>query len=238
VKKNLDDHNLITEGYYDQIFKKNSGVQSKWHHLKFRKILESMVGHKNVLNVACSAGTLDPLLKVENVVGLDFSLKQLLFASTNNTSEQNSYVCGDACRLPVKSGCFDLVVASEFIEHIDTSSFNAFLDEIHRVLKPGGEVILTTPNYLSFWPVLEMALNKFGDVDYTEQHINKFTPSRLSKSIIAKNQFEVLEIKPFLLFSPFFALANWKLADSVFEMETPLSDLAGFLIYCHLKVNK
>ncbi|WP_094228665.1 class I SAM-dependent methyltransferase [Methanolobus psychrotolerans] len=238
MKTNLDEHNQISEGYYDYVFKKSSGVQSKWHHLKFRKILEAVGDHKNVLNIACSAGTLDFLVEAENVVGIDFSLKQLIYANANNRSDCNSYVCGDACRLPIKSDSFDLVMASEFIEHINTTSFDSFLEEVYRILKPGGEVVLTTPNYLSFWPVLEIVLNKLGDVDYTEQHINKFTPSRISQMVVDKDYFKIVEIKPFLLFSPFLALGKWKLADSMFEIETPLAKKAGFLIYCHLKVNK
>jgi SAM-dependent methyltransferase len=238
MKKNLDDHNLISEGYYDKVFKKNSGVQSKWHHLKFRKILEFVNDNKNVLNIACSAGTLDPLISGENVVGLDFSFKQLIYANSNNRSNHNCYICGEGCRLPIKTNSFDLVISSEFIEHIDSVSFDQFLSEIYRILKPGGELILTTPNYLSFWPLLEVVLNNVGDVDYAEQHINKFTPSRLSRNALESGHFNLIELKPFLFLSPFFALVNWKLADSVYNIEKILSDKLGFLIYCHLRVNK
>jgi 2-polyprenyl-3-methyl-5-hydroxy-6-metoxy-1,4-benzoquinol methylase len=129
-------------------------------------------------------------------------------------------------------------MASEFIEHIDTPSIESFLEEAHKVLEPDGELVLTTPNYLSFWPVLEMALNKLGDVDYSEQHINKFTPSRLSHMVVDKGLFRIVEITPFLLFSPFLSPASWNLADSMFNMETPLANKGGFLIYCRLKANK
>jgi SAM-dependent methyltransferase len=238
MKKNLDDHNLISEGYYDLVFKKEKGIQSKWHHLKFKKILSSVPGHKKVLNIACSAGTLDPLVEAENVVGLDFSLKQLYYANSNNCSSINSYVCGDACRLPFSSDSFDLALASEFIEHIDQESFDKFMQEVYRILKPGGELILTTPNYLSFWPILEMLLNKMGDVDYSDQHINKFTPSKLLRSVVNEGMFSVIKLEPFLLFSPFLAFADWELSDDVYQKETFLSSKAGFLLYCQLKVNK
>jgi len=46
--------------------------------------------------------------------------------------------------LPVKSNCLDIIFAGEIIEHlIDTDHF---LDEIHRVLKKSGSLVLTTPN--------------------------------------------------------------------------------------------
>jgi SAM-dependent methyltransferase len=58
-------------------------------------------------------------------------------------------------RFPVDSGSFDLVIAAEILEHLIFSPTH-FLCEIHRVLKPGGHLILTTPNgvqlrYLFKW---------------------------------------------------------------------------------------
>ena len=51
--------------------------------------------------------------------------------------------------LPVAESSFDVVYASEVIEHcVDT---RAFLNEIHRVLKPDGMMFLSTPNS-AFWP--------------------------------------------------------------------------------------
>lgn len=44
----------------------------------------------------------------------------------------------------LESNAFDFVVSFQVIEHIQDDE--AFVKEIHRVLKPGGQVILTTPN--------------------------------------------------------------------------------------------
>jgi 2-polyprenyl-3-methyl-5-hydroxy-6-metoxy-1,4-benzoquinol methylase len=48
---------------------------------------------------------------------------------------------------PVDDGSFDVVTAGEIIEHMLDEA--AFLQECRRVLKPSGELVLTTPN-LSF----------------------------------------------------------------------------------------
>jgi 2-polyprenyl-3-methyl-5-hydroxy-6-metoxy-1,4-benzoquinol methylase len=45
---------------------------------------------------------------------------------------------------PVETGGYDLVTAGEIIEHMIDES--AFLSECHRVLKPNGRLVLTTPN--------------------------------------------------------------------------------------------
>lgn len=49
--------------------------------------------------------------------------------------------------LPYADGSFDLVTCSEVLEHVE--NFRAVLREIHRVLKPGGLMVITTPNVLN-----------------------------------------------------------------------------------------
>lgn len=53
--------------------------------------------------------------------------------------------CGSADRLPWPDGSFDRVVVSEVLEHLDRDTLEGTLDEIARVLKPGGRVLGTVP---------------------------------------------------------------------------------------------
>jgi SAM-dependent methyltransferase len=56
-------------------------------------------------------------------------------------------VLADACApLPFRDGSFDTVVSIEGIEHFENQS--AFLRECARVMRPGGRLVLTTPNIL------------------------------------------------------------------------------------------
>lgn len=50
-------------------------------------------------------------------------------------------------KLPYQDGTFDVVTATEVIEHLE--DFRAILREIYRVLKPGGVCVLSTPNILN-----------------------------------------------------------------------------------------
>jgi 2-polyprenyl-3-methyl-5-hydroxy-6-metoxy-1,4-benzoquinol methylase len=52
-------------------------------------------------------------------------------------------VAGDAEQLAFTSNTFDIVVASEMVEHLWNPS--NFLDEVYRVLKPNGHLIIETP---------------------------------------------------------------------------------------------
>jgi SAM-dependent methyltransferase len=54
------------------------------------------------------------------------------------------WVVGEAVRLPLRDGCADAVFAGELVEHLPDPA--AGLSEFRRVLRPGGTLILTTPN--------------------------------------------------------------------------------------------
>jgi SAM-dependent methyltransferase len=57
-------------------------------------------------------------------------------------------VCADACApLPFRAGAFDVVLSMEGIEHFEHQA--GFVRECARVLRPGGWLVLTTPNVLT-----------------------------------------------------------------------------------------
>jgi len=66
--------------------------------------------------------------------------------------------CDITAGLPYPDDDFDLVFAGEVIEHLYDTDF--FVSEIHRVLKPGGTLILTTPNILSLGRRLSYLLGR------------------------------------------------------------------------------
>jgi SAM-dependent methyltransferase len=56
-------------------------------------------------------------------------------------------VCGDATRLPFTDASFDRVIASEVMEHVPDDG--AALEELTRVLRPGGTIAVTIPAWLA-----------------------------------------------------------------------------------------
>jgi hypothetical protein len=53
------------------------------------------------------------------------------------------------------------------------------------VLCPGGRLLITTPNYRSFWPIMEWAVDRLNMAPKMagEQHISRFHPSSLTKML-------------------------------------------------------
>ena len=86
-------------------------------------------------NIQCVG--LDPHLE-----SLDKSLEGLeYFESISNN--QTSFLSGSAYELPFKDNTFDLIICSEVLEHLH--EYRHAIDEIFRVLKPGGKFLASVP---------------------------------------------------------------------------------------------
>lgn len=60
--------------------------------------------------------------------------------------------------LPWADGCADLVVCEQVIEHLHNTTW--FLSELHRILRPGGHLLLSTENLVSLPNLFAMAFQK------------------------------------------------------------------------------
>ncbi len=69
-------------------------------------------------------------------------------------------VRGDVCRLPFAAGRFDKLILSEVLEHVEDDL--SALGEAHRVLRPGGIVVITVPHadYPFLWDPVNKLLEK------------------------------------------------------------------------------
>lgn len=95
-------------------------------------------------------------------VGFDLPFSHLPAARARYP--QHLFTCGDGCRLPFQDGCFDYLVCSEVIEHIEDRA--RCLQEIARVLKPDGVLILSTPNWWSWYGVFRFLYERVSGKEY------------------------------------------------------------------------
>jgi len=65
--------------------------------------------------------------------------------------------------LPFPDGAFDLVFAGEIVEHI--FDIDHLLDEVFRVLKPSGHLVVTTPNLAAFGRRLLLLVNRNPNIE-------------------------------------------------------------------------
>jgi SAM-dependent methyltransferase len=84
-------------------------------------------------------------LAAKAVVGIDLSLATLRRARERH--EGLRVTSTDVCRLPFASESFDLVFSNSTLDHMDSLDDVATgLSELHRVLKPGGRLVVTLDN--------------------------------------------------------------------------------------------
>lgn len=89
-----------------------------------------------LLDVGCGSKPYRRLFHVETYVGLDIDSE----ASRRRGVADALY---DGKRFPFEDGSFDAILCNQVLEHVFNP--NEFLDEIRRVLAPGGRMLLTVP---------------------------------------------------------------------------------------------
>ena len=111
-----------------------------------------------VLDVGCGFGYGSSMLYgiCNPAVAVDISDMALSYAKRYYPGPV--YIRADAQVLPFKDMSFDSVVALEVIEHVNSGIY--LLQEIHRVLKKEGTLILSTPNVAHLANRLRHALFK------------------------------------------------------------------------------
>jgi SAM-dependent methyltransferase len=147
------------------------------------------VGGRDVLDLACGTGIGSSFLQgagAKSVAGVDVSdgcvaLARWLYPSCK-------FMVGDGCALPFADASFDVVVSFETIEHV--SDCSKFIDGCFRVLRPGGTLVLSTPN---------RSVSRFTPNPY---HVKEFHRDELCDLIGSRfNQVEVFAQAPVNLFT-------------------------------------
>ena len=145
------------EGY----FRVDSRDENHWRRnlveLKLRDIALFPLGElsgKRILDVGCGNGLyVLTFLKMDAqfVGGQDLSETHIQRlhedCQASGFSDKNYEIKrGDCAKLQFPDSSFDLVFSGDFFEHISEKTKEDVLREIYRVLKPGGKVVLKTPN--------------------------------------------------------------------------------------------
>lgn len=161
------------------------------------KIANSLgLENKDILDIGCYDGTFLSLLenRYNNLYGLeasDYGARE----STKKGIRVKQFFFDDQTRMPFDDQTFDLIVAGEIIEHIYDTDF--FISEIGRLLKPGGKLLISTPNIASLGrrallffgknPLIELSPNE----NDSSGHIRYFTFATL-RQLLQKHGFKPL----------------------------------------------
>jgi SAM-dependent methyltransferase len=161
----------------------NVGAEDPWYVLVHEQLDEPRdVSGKRVLEIGCGRGGFACWLAGRpappaEVVAVDYSSaaveKGRAYAAKLGI-DRVTWRTGDIQAIDFPDATFDTVVSCETIEHVP-DPFRA-VQELARVLKPGGRLFLTAPNYFGAYGLYRAYLRLRGR-RYTEvgQPINQFT---------------------------------------------------------------
>lgn len=177
------DYSRIPEGYYDSILSGPDGMRKFWHYHKFDSVLRYMPEAKDeprsILDFGCFAGSFLGLVGEKlfaKQVGVDILPSQISYAKKKYGTGFRDFRTVDPNQ-PLSTAIrekFDVITLIEVIEHLDRAQIEKLLADLCACLKPDGRIIMTTPNYLSLWPLLEWMIGRMSDVQYEEQHLTRF----------------------------------------------------------------
>jgi SAM-dependent methyltransferase len=110
-------------------------------------VAAGVTGDARILDVGTGTGANLRMLrdlKLEHVTGLDSDELAIQFCASKGLGQVQ---IGDICAMPFESDAFDLVIATDVIEHVEDD--RAALSEIARVLRLGGNVLISVPAFPS-----------------------------------------------------------------------------------------
>lgn len=130
----------------------DAGMQVELEHLHRYFLARETARGLDVLDVASGEGYGSAFLAqtARSVVGVDLDAASVAHACASYRRANLRFATGDARCLPLPDASFDLVVSFETLEHL--VEHDAFLSEVRRVLRPGGRLLLSTPERDTYSP--------------------------------------------------------------------------------------
>jgi ubiquinone/menaquinone biosynthesis C-methylase UbiE len=206
-----------------------------WWWIGRRNILKKFLSAKNdgkqhsILDAGCGTGSTIQFLNDYGVTyGVDVSSVATAFCRKRGLKNIKT---GDVSKLPYDDNFFDIVSCMDVLEHIEDE--NKAVKELYRVLKPGGELILTVPGL----PFI------FSEHDKAQGHFRRYSRNDV-RELLESNGFRekrtthfnvflslpIVIIRLLSRFKPFAKAADFdsKLNYDIYKMRI-LNDMLSFI---------
>ncbi|MGV0834964.1 class I SAM-dependent methyltransferase [Mycolicibacterium thermoresistibile] len=128
------------------------------HEVVYQRLADRCVD-RVVLEAGCGEGYGADLLAevAARVIGLDYDAATVAHVRTRYPRVDIRH--GNLAQLPLADASVDVVVNLQVIEHLWDQG--QFITECRRVLRPGGQLLISTPNRITFTPGSDTPVNPF-----------------------------------------------------------------------------
>lgn len=176
-----------------------------WYRL-ILKMIKPVINNfegREVLEVGCGLGGFPIYIgsKKGKCVGLDISKKAIkeakVLSKKYKVNDQVDFIIADARFLPITRECFEMIVCSETLEHIE--NYQQAFHELVRVAKKNGFLIVTVPNIFSMLLLEYLYFILMGQPRYVKEflEVNKeeiFHHFKL-KNLFKSEKLNIIEIQ-------------------------------------------
>ena len=189
---------MTDKDYYERYWKNQFGSDQRnkcenfkedsyrWNEINLQRVLSFCSGMLNgkVLDAGCGDGFFSNQLtffgEVKDITGIDISEKAIEMALEKYP--ENKFRQASLDKIPFENASFDSIVMVEVIEHL--IDIDGTLEDLSRVLKPGGLLLITTTDF-NWLKAVTIAMFYFEKYFYpTNPHIRFFTKATLAEGLL------------------------------------------------------
>lgn len=235
-QRRMGDSIRIPGDYQHRILNTGPAPQRFWHYAKYQEAMHWLAPESGdvILDLGCGSGVAASMFAQTDgtrVLGIDTKEGAVRYARNRFRASNLAFVVGSVDELGLGNESVDKIALLEVIEHLYLEQAARTVSECSRVLKPGGRLVVTTPNMNSLWPVIEWVLDLLRLVPNLkgDQHVNGF--NALGLIALAEHlELKVVTCRTIHLMAPWLAILSWQLALHVHRMEQRWSNRFGNLL--------
>lgn len=205
----MRDDRMSLRNEYDRFYKSSQVKElfedislTRWPRTRVEAIIHSLDQQGTVLDVGCGNGYLLYLLRTrfDKLVGLEYSAHRLEQAKANLIGLNFIPFLGSAENMDaIESASIDCIVSADTIEHVPDVYLGTA--EMFRVLRPGGKLVINTPNIAFLKKRVLLLIGRFpstsqnneglgSDVLFDGGHLHYFT-FRSLRLLLTRAGFEI-----------------------------------------------
>lgn len=165
--------NLLKPEDIRRVVNSHFDIEPTYKHLFDYQSSKRFIKGKIVLDIGCWTGQLERLAykSAKKMFAIDSNPAAISFAK--KSLPDVNFRVANANKLPFSNSYFDTVMLMDVIEHVPKGSEKEVFKQIHRVLKPGGNLILSTPHKHPLSILLDPAYFLLGHRHYSLKEISK-----------------------------------------------------------------
>jgi SAM-dependent methyltransferase len=156
-------------------------TQDLFHLFPYHFVADASSGESRILEVGFGDGYGAEIVAstVDEYVGVDVSPDALELASAKHVGSNVRFMLYDGATLPFDTESFDCIISFHVLEHL--SDPDSFLAEVGRVCRPGGRIVLVTPNATIRLNPGERPWNRFHVQEFSGDELQRLLSGRFAR---------------------------------------------------------